>query len=117
MAGRRRSGARVVSCDECRDLYKTDGLEPPCAGCEFGQVLIDQDSMLACTLWMQLDRHRPYLPIPMGLAGVTMQPRPVDLQEAVALIGLNGGDARTLELIEVIDRIVLSEIVGSMRED
>ena len=62
------------SCDECRETWALDGLEPPCGACTSSETELLPDNLQAMHIWQICDIHaRDFV----GMAG---QARPIRLE-------------------------------------
>lgn len=62
------------SCDECRETWALDGLEPPCGACTSSEVQLLPDNQQTMHIWQICDIHaRDFV----GMAG---QARPIRLE-------------------------------------
>lgn len=62
------------SCDECREIWALDGLEPPCGACTSSETELLPDNLQSMHIWQICDIHaRDFV----GMAG---QARPIRLE-------------------------------------
>ena len=87
------------SCDECRETWALDGLEPPCGACTFSEVELLPDNQQAMHIWQICDIHaRDFV----GMAG---QARPIRLEAVRAECDRTGdpeGNFQKVMLIEAV---------------
>ena len=87
------------SCDECRETWELDGLEPPCGACTSSEEELLPDNQQAMHIWQICDIHaRDFV----GMAG---QARPIRLEAVRAECDRTGdpeGNFQKVMLIEAV---------------